>query len=130
MVRPCYLVVDPEHSGSISTRKLVIETAKLNVITAYSGREAMETLRKFPLVDGIVANAELHDISAAELVEAIKELAPSMPVIVVGAYNRPDRADYHVESFDPRALLDTLQSLQHEKVAAITQHEDKLRADE
>jgi hypothetical protein len=39
MIRPCFLVVDQEHSGSISTRKLVIETAKFNVLTAYSGAE-------------------------------------------------------------------------------------------
>ena len=36
MIRPCFLIVDQEYAGSISTRKLVIETAKLNVLTAYS----------------------------------------------------------------------------------------------
>ena len=41
-VRPCFIVVDPEHSDSISTRKLVIESAKLNVITAYSAAEALD----------------------------------------------------------------------------------------
>jgi hypothetical protein len=34
MDRPCFLVVDREYPGSISTRKLVIETGKFNVITA------------------------------------------------------------------------------------------------
>jgi hypothetical protein len=34
MDRPCFLVVDQEYPGSISTRKLVIETGKFNVITA------------------------------------------------------------------------------------------------
>lgn len=29
MVRPCFLVIDREYSGSISTRKLVIETAAI-----------------------------------------------------------------------------------------------------
>ena len=48
MVRPCFLVIDREYASSISTRKLVIETAKLNVITAYSGAEAIETLKRFP----------------------------------------------------------------------------------
>ena len=42
MIRPCFLVVDREFPGSVSTRKLVIETAKFNVLTAYSGREALE----------------------------------------------------------------------------------------
>ena len=42
MIRPCYLVVDREFSANISTRKLIIETAKFNVITAYSGVEALD----------------------------------------------------------------------------------------
>jgi hypothetical protein len=40
-------VIDHEFPDSISTRKLVLETAKYNVITAYSGREAVETFRLF-----------------------------------------------------------------------------------
>jgi CheY-like chemotaxis protein len=57
VVRPCFLVVDREFPGSISTRKLVIETAKFNVLTAYSGEEAIETLKRFPAIDGIVLDA-------------------------------------------------------------------------
>ncbi len=34
MVRPCFLAVDREYALSLSARKLIIETAKLNVITA------------------------------------------------------------------------------------------------
>jgi hypothetical protein len=48
MIRPCFLVIDQEHSNSISTRKLVIETARFNVLTAYSGAEAIQTLKNFP----------------------------------------------------------------------------------
>lgn len=62
MTRPCFLVVDREHSGSISTRKLVIETAKFNVITAYSSDEAIDTLRRFPAVSGIVLDAGMKDM--------------------------------------------------------------------
>ena len=62
MPRPCFLVVDREHAGSISTRKLVIETAKLNVITAFSGREALETLARFPKVDAVVLDANMPDM--------------------------------------------------------------------
>lgn len=42
MPSPYFLVIDREVGGSISTRKLVIETAKLNVITAYSAAESMK----------------------------------------------------------------------------------------
>jgi DNA-binding NtrC family response regulator len=130
MVRPCYIVVDPEHSGSISTRKLVIESAKLNVITAYSGAEAIETVKKFPAADGVVCNYEVRDIPIDNLVQAIKHINPRLPVIVIGPHAGPDDADYHVESFDPRQLLNVLQAIAPEKISAISKHEDELRDDE
>jgi response regulator RpfG family c-di-GMP phosphodiesterase len=75
MIRPCFLVVDQEHSGSISTRKLVIETAKFNVITAYSGAEALETLNKFPGVDAVVLDAGVRDIPCTALVKQISNVS-------------------------------------------------------
>ncbi len=45
---PCFLVVDKPDPGSIPARKLVIETAQLNVLTACSGEEALATLVRFP----------------------------------------------------------------------------------
>jgi hypothetical protein len=74
MIRPCFLVVDREFPGSISTRKLVIETAKLNVLTAYSGQEALETFRRFPAVAGVVLDGGLDDLPFAELARQIKLL--------------------------------------------------------
>ena len=130
-VRPCFIVVDPEHSGSISTRKLVIESAKLNVITAYSAAEALETLKKYPAVDGVVCNTEVRDLPVRELVRAIKEINSKLPVIIVGPeYGRVEQADFHVESFDPKRLLEVLQDIQPEKISAINAHEDELRDDE
>ncbi|HKO20839.1 MAG TPA: hypothetical protein VJU82_18340 [Acidobacteriaceae bacterium] len=131
MVRPCFLVIDPEHSGSISTRKLVIESAKLNVITAYSGAEAIETVKKYPAVDGVVCNSEVRDIPLPKLIATIRELIPTVPVITVGpGIDVSPRPDYHVESFDPRQLLNALQRVTPEKVAAIEQREDQMRDDE
>ena len=128
MVRPCFIVVDPEHSGSISTRKLVIESAKLNVITAYSGAEAIETVQKFPSVDGIVCNTEVRDVPVAKVVAAIKEARPELPIIIVGPdYGRVDLADYHVQSFDPRHLLEVLQTIKPATISAISNREDELR---
>jgi DNA-binding NtrC family response regulator len=131
IVRPCFIVIDPEHSGSISTRKLVIETAKLNVITAYSGAEALQTVKKYPAVDGVVCNTEVRDIPLPNLICAIREVHPHIPVIAIG----PEvvdlsGADYRVDSFDPRRLLDVLQTLEPDKVDAILQHERELHADE
>jgi DNA-binding NtrC family response regulator len=128
MIRPCFLVVDQEHSGSISTRKLVIETAKLNVITAYSGVEALETLTKFPKVDAVVLDAGVRDVPCTTLVNQIKQHQPGMPVILAGTLGHDycPGADHYLETFDPNRLLKLLQELEPEKTADILQRDAQL----
>ena len=113
MTRPCFLVVDREHVGSISTRKLVIETAKLNVITAYSGAEAIESLQRFPNIDGVVLDAGIKDHPCAALVRQLKQIKEGLLVIVIGTPHTSDcdGADQLLESFDPSRLLLLLQRL-------------------
>ena len=129
MLRPCFLVIDKEYSGSISTRKLIIETAKFNVITAYSGAEAIETLAVFPAMNGIVLDAGIEDIPAAELCKRLKEIAPGVPIVLIGrpGKDRVPQADQYVESFDPAAVLQILKSLEPQKAAAIAQHDASLQ---
>jgi DNA-binding NtrC family response regulator len=127
MVRPCFLVIDPEHSGSISTRKLVIESAKLNVITAYSGAEAIETFKKYPAVDGVVCNFEVRDIPVGKLIGRLKEINPKVPVIAVGPEGSSRQPDYQVDSFDPKQLLEVLQQIRPDKMSQLTEHEHELR---
>lgn len=132
IIRPCFLVVDQEHSGSISTRKLVIETAKFNVLTAYSGAEAIQTLRKFPAVDGVVLDAGIEDIPCAEIVTQLKAIQPGMPIVAVGTLGNAfcTGADYFLETFDPAKLLTLLQKLQPEKTALILQSDEGLNIPE
>ena len=114
MVRPCFLVVDREHSGNISTRKLVIETAKFNVITAYSGEEAVATLRKFPALDGVVMDVISSDVPSEDIIRLFKSINPEIPVVAVKPPRfdvRCENADHVLESFDPRSLLALLQRL-------------------
>lgn len=132
MKRPCFLVIDREYSGSISTRKLVIETAKFNVLTAYSAREGVDTIKRFPGVDGVIMDSEMPEMSCPELVHALKQAAPSVPVIVV---HRPlsegcDEADYQLDTFDPRQLLALLQSLCPEQTKAVEKRNENLKEEE
>jgi len=128
LIRPCFLVVDREHSGSISTRKLVIETAKFNVITAYSGAEAIETLRRFPAMDGVVLDAGIADLPCSEVVKRLKAIQRNVIIVVVGTLgNAPCvGADHYLENFDPAKLLKLLQRLQPEKTAIILQMDERL----
>ncbi len=128
MVRPCNLVIDREFPGSISTRKLVIETAKFNVLTAYSADEATDTLREFPAIHGAVIDADIYGISCAALARTLKKIKPGIPIIAICGPGDNDcaGADYQVESLDPRKLLETLQKLDPRKVAEIEQREEEL----
>ena len=131
MIRPCFLVIDREYSGSISTRKLVIETAKFNVITAYSGHEALETLQRFPKVDGVVLDAAIKDLSCCELIKQIKEFDGNIQIITISAPGTHDcpQADHQLESFDPARLLNLLKNLHPQKAAEIESRNEHL-ADE
>jgi response regulator RpfG family c-di-GMP phosphodiesterase len=109
-IRPCFLVVDNQYPGSLSTRKLVIETAQLNVITAYSGREALVQFARFPAVDGIVLDIEVPDIPCRELIDKLHKVRSDVPVVSVSpsGHDRCGNEQYHVSSYDPQALLDQL----------------------
>src|ERR1700761_1185384 len=101
LIRPCFLVVDREYSSGISTRKLVIETAKFNVITAYSAAEAIETLSAYPAVNGAVVDEHAEGIECAELIAKLKQIKPALPVIAVGNRGHCGPADFYVDSFNP-----------------------------
>ena len=128
MVRPCFLVIDREYSGSISTRKLVIETAKFNVITAYSAAESIETLATFPAVAGVVVDAGITDMKCNDLVARIREKYPKMPIIVISAPGSREcpEADHQLESFEPARLLVLLQSLVPDATIAIEKRNEQL----
>jgi CheY-like chemotaxis protein len=128
MIRPCFLVIDREFPGSISTRKLVIETAKFNVLTAYSGQEALELFTRFPAVSGVVLDGGLDDISCEEVATKIKLLQPKVPIIVIAApgFKGCTQADYQLESFDPAKLLEILRSLKPKAAAAIEKRNEQL----
>ncbi|MFT4114940.1 response regulator [Silvibacterium sp.] len=128
MVRPCYLVVDREFPGSISTRKLVIETAKFNVLTAYSAREAIEMLRVFPAVSGVVVDEDIDDIPCHALVGALREFQPLVNVIVISGPSGREcpGANYHLDSFDPRKLLGIMAALHPKETKEIATRDEEL----
>jgi CheY-like chemotaxis protein len=113
VIRPCFLVIDHQYPGNISTRKLVIETAQLNVLTAYSAEEAIQMLARFPNVDGIVVDSEVKGMTCRQLIDRLRAVRREIPIVTVSpsGHEACGGEQYHCSSYDPRALLDQLQKI-------------------
>jgi response regulator RpfG family c-di-GMP phosphodiesterase len=113
MHRPCFLVIDHEFPDSISTRKLVLETAKYNVITAYSGMEAVETFKLYPNISGIVMNEAVTGMDCSALVKELRTIRSNILLIVTSSRGTSDcvLADHYLDNFDPASLLKLLREL-------------------
>ncbi len=111
-VRPTFLIIEVESSEGISSRKLVVEIAKLNVLTAYSGREGLELFAKFPAVDAVVVHHGMQDIRCENIIAELKRLRPSIPVVLLAPdHNYTCPADYVVSMHEPQNLLELLQRI-------------------
>jgi CheY-like chemotaxis protein len=126
MTRPCFLIIDKQYPGSISTRKLVIETALLNVITAYSAEEAIAMLQRFPAVNGIVLDSEVKGMSCKELIQRLREVRHDLPVVTVSpsGHDACGAEDFHVSSYDPQDLLAQLDRICPKEIREVAEETD------
>jgi hypothetical protein len=125
-LRPCFLVVDNEFAGSISTRKLVLETAKFNVVTSYTYAEALMTLERFPAVHAVVVSADRAGRAEAFL-QQVRKTYPEIKRVVTGELADGDGlADRRVDSFSPEKLLTTLRELFPQSSDLLIRNEIKL----
>ena len=75
IVRLVVLMVEVEQPEGISSRKLILETARHNVLTAYSGDGAVNLLQRFPNVDLAIIHTELQGKEFESTVRRLKETA-------------------------------------------------------
>ena len=105
------MMIEVEQPEGLSARKLVLETAKHNVITAYSGKYGLELLRRFPNVDLVVVHRYVDDMSPQDVIRQIKEIAPKMPLVLLSPLSddMPMGADYVIPSHEPQMILELLE---------------------
>lgn len=110
--RPTILIAEPEPAEALSVRKLVLETAKFNVLTAHSTREAIDIFHSFPNISAVIA-VEGDNIDCEKVTTAIEDAAPKIPAIALSARAgyRCGAADYHVSSHEPEQLLKLVREL-------------------
>lgn len=112
MIRPAFIVAEPEPEQALSTRKLLLETFKYNVITGHSVEETLELVRLFPNVSGLIIHCGLPDFDAEEAIKAVRTMVVKMPVIALTPTERELKwADYVVHSHHPQELLSLVQQL-------------------
>ncbi len=112
MPRPTLLVAEPEPDQALSTRKLVLETGKFNVLTAHSTLEALDVLRQFPNISAAVL-VDSKVIDCDRVAAGIRKASSKLPIIALSphpGYSCP-AADHHLSSYEPQELLDLIRSL-------------------
>jgi response regulator RpfG family c-di-GMP phosphodiesterase len=107
------LIAEPEPANALSARKLVMETAKFNVVTSHSAGETRELLAKFPEVDAVIVHSELPGANATDIFAKVKQLSPQKPTILLMAGVQRSRkdADHILPSDEPETLLQLLRQL-------------------
>jgi CheY-like chemotaxis protein len=108
-VRPTVVVIDRPVVGTLSARKLVLEIALFNVLTAYSAEEAYATAERFS-VDAFVFDYLPESEESRELCESLKERNPRKPIFAVVPPDvlknvPPPCVDYLVSNISPEELL-------------------------
>ena len=101
------LMIESEQPEGISSRKLVVETAKHNVITAYKPDSGLALLRRFPNVDAVLIHATVLDFS---LITQLREIT-AKPRIIIASPRPSDHfegADFVISSHEPQQLLDLI----------------------
>lgn len=84
------LVVDDEPNITFSLKRS-LETSTLQVLTAASGREAIEIVRK-KSPDAILMDVRLPDISGLEAYDHIRQIDSRLPVVIMTAFARTETA--------------------------------------
>jgi CheY-like chemotaxis protein len=111
MPRPTILVAEPEPNESLSVRKLILETAKYNVLTAHSTQEALDLVHLFPNIDASVLVMN-KVIDCETIAETVRSLTDKIIIVmlspVIGA--KCDGADFTLSSHEPEELVALMRS--------------------
>jgi CheY-like chemotaxis protein len=112
MPRPTILVAEPEPSEALSVRKLVLETAKFNVITAHTTQEALDLFHLFPNLNVAVLVMDTS-IDCERIAQSIRKATDKIALVALSARigDKCAFADHNLSSHEPGELVDLMRSL-------------------
>ncbi len=107
-----FLIVEAGQTG-LSTRKMILETAGYNVLSAISARDALAMSQEHATA-AVLFDVDVHDLSARDFVESLKRERPDRPVFVLASRPWPPEELKGVvdgvfdKMSDPQEMLATL----------------------
>jgi CheY-like chemotaxis protein len=102
-MRPNLMVIEIPDAERVSTRKLVLEAAKFNVLTATSAQEAIAMLTRLDL-DGVILPLHLEGTTCRELAEQLRDIRPGVKILAPRDSDCDDLVTYYPH-FDPASLV-------------------------
>ena len=112
MPRPTLLVAEPEPLQALSVRKLVLETAKFNVLTAHSNREALDIFHLFPNVSMAVLVGD-SGLDCDLIAQNIRNTTDKVPIVFLSGRiaAKCEYAHHSLQTGEPERLLELVRSL-------------------
>lgn len=113
------LMMEEEQPEGLSSRKLVVETVKHNVLTAYTLKDGLDLLHRFPNVDIIMVHSRLLE-EKPDLLAEVRTVCPDKPIILATPFASETlpEANYVVDSHRPHDLVKLLGSAEMHICAA------------
>jgi len=131
MTPPLVMIVDDEASFvEIMTKRL--EKRELDIISAFSGREALETLKEHRNVDVVILDVKMPGMDGIETLKKMKADYPLIEVIMLTAHATVESAiegmrfgafDYLMKPCDMGQLMGKVNEATRKK----RRHEEKIR---
>ena len=131
MTKPFAMLVDDE-VPFVETMTKRLEKRELNVITALSGKEALETLNTNRNVDVVILDVKMPGMDGIETLKEIKKAYPLIEVVMLTGHATVESAiegmkqgayDYLMKPCD----IDQLMSKVEEATEKKRDHEEKIR---
>lgn len=108
------LCVD-DNEQALAVRKFLLETRGYRVVTASSGREALEIFQNRG-VDLVLGDLIMPQMDGNEMVQRMKEIAPEVPMMLLsGTVKAFDRA-CHADAFLPKGACTPVEMLERIRV--------------
>jgi CheY-like chemotaxis protein len=116
MAKSILIVDDEEIIRNVLRRKLE-QTTSYKVLTADDGTVALDMFKQEP-VDLVISDLLMNEMNGIELLRNLKEIEPSIPVIIITGYGTLDDAieaihlgaeDFIKKPFDINEVLDTVE---------------------